>query len=67
MICKQCQNEHHLICGLNLNCACCQKTLREIWQDDENSYKILLQRLKEKQNAKTKTKTNGSGTRQKEN
>jgi hypothetical protein len=67
MICKQCQNEYHLICGLNLNCACCQKTLREIWQDDKNSYKILLQKLKEKQNVKKKTQTNDRTTRQNKN
>lgn len=59
MICKQCQNEYHLICGLNLDCACCQKTLREMWQDDKQAYKLLLKKLKKGKNVKTKTKRNG--------
>ena len=67
MICKQCQSEHHLICGLNLDCVCCQKTLREMWQDDKQSYKILLKRLKEKENAKSNTSKNDYKTRQTRN
>lgn len=64
MICIQCESEHHLICGLNLNCACCQKTLREMWEDDTVAYKLLLKRIKGKENAKTKTKTHGRSPRQ---
>ena len=63
MICKQCQSESHLICGLDLNCACCQKTLREMWQDDKRSYAILVKRLKDKENVKNKTKRNDRSTR----
>lgn len=67
MICKQCKNDAHLICGLNLNCSCCQKTLREIWQDDKAAFKLLLKKLKEKQNAKAKTQQLSKGSWQKEN
>ena len=67
MICKQCTNEAHLICGLNLNCSCCQKTLREIWQEDEQAFKLLLKKLKEKQNVKTKIKQYGGKSREEKN
>lgn len=67
MICKQCNNEAHIICGLNLNCSCCQKTLREIWQDDEQTFKLLLKKLKEKQNVTTKIKQHDRKPRQEKN
>jgi hypothetical protein len=67
MICKQCDSETHIICGLNLNCSCCQKTLREIWQDDKEAFKLLLKKLKEKQNVKKEIKQHGRNLRQEKN
>jgi predicted DNA-binding ribbon-helix-helix protein len=67
MICKQCKNDAHLICGLNLNCSCCQKTLREIWQDDQSTFKMLITKLKEKQNVKAKTQNFNQKPRQEKN
>jgi hypothetical protein len=42
MLCKQCEKETHIICGFDLNCPCCKKTLKEMKEEDERSYSLLI-------------------------
>lgn len=62
MKCEACKSKAHIICGLKLDCPCCQKTLNEIWQENEEAYKLLLKRLVRKNvKAKTQELNTGSG------
>lgn len=60
MKCKACKTETHIICGLKLDCPCCQNTLHEMQKDNEEAYKQLIKRLGRK-NVETEIATNDTG------
>ena len=64
MKCTECKSKAHIICGLNLDCPCCQKTLKEIWQQDEKSFKLLHNFIKRRKNVEKQTSPTNSRERQ---
>jgi hypothetical protein len=45
LICEPCSKEH-LICGLDIDCSCCKKTLLEIHSNTtQNEYDLLIRYL----------------------